>query len=99
MMLSPQTACIPESGEKLLQPASQPFTPGGSQSSPGFTMLSPQRIVELQTLGLAVHLLKGSTLHAAEQPSPLTRAPSSQASPATSKPSPQIAAHPALEQR
>src|SRR4051812_9037076 len=57
MMLLPQTACVVVSGSKLLQPALQPFWPGGSQTSPGSTMLLPQVMLVVQTLGLAaVHL-------------------------------------------
>jgi hypothetical protein len=94
----PQVAPVPTSGEKLAQPGKQPSTPGGSQISPGSRVPLPHTIDDMHTLGSPEHIVNGSTLHAAEHPSPLTRAPSSHASPPRIKPSPQIGAQAVAEQ-
>src|SRR5688572_28451797 len=81
-----------------LRQASWPTIPG-SHTSPGWSTPSPQTMIDVHTLGSASsQSKKGSTLHAAEQPSPLVRLSSSHSSPATTVASPQMPLQPLAEQ-
>src|SRR5512145_1068758 len=97
MIPLPQTASAARLEVIVVQSLLQPFSFGGSQRSPGSTSLFPHEIVDAHSLGSPWHSKYGSSLHAAEQPSPLRRAPSSHSSLPTSSPSPQMALQPLVE--